>query len=270
MEYFESFQSAFQRGGYGTVVFNTNNDKDEEVRLVRQVVEDGVAGLMVFSAHTSESYAHLEEAQQAGVPVALFDHDFPGLDCVFVGIDEVDAARRAAFHLINLGCDDLIYIDSDCEWTSVRRRRQGFLEVVTRHSTDVRGRLLHVNPFDNVEGQIKEKLPALLFDQKGRLGVIAFNDHAALQAMECIREAGFSVPEEVAVIGFADDLDGAISSNPLTTLQIPRTEIAQLGAYLLMYQIQNPQHKPQKIELTASLIIRSSCGCYPSLERKKV
>ncbi len=269
MEYFEAFQSAFQRGGFGTVVYTSDNDPQEETRLVNQLVRDGIAGLVLFSAHISDSHAHLEAAQQAGVPVAVFDHDFPGLHCNYVGIDELDAAYRATLHLVRLGCDDLIYIDSDHPWTSVQNRRKGFQEMIQKHAPALRGRLLKVSPFDRVAEQINEGLPALLADRQGRLGVVAYNDAAALYAIDCMKDCGLSVSEDASVIGFADDLDGAISGMPLTTMQIPRGEIARSAAYLLMHQIRNPEHKPQKVHMTANLLIRDSCGCYLAAEKHR-
>jgi len=263
MEYFEAFQNACQRGGYGTLVYTSDNDPAEETRLVEQLVREGIPGIALFSAHLMNSYAHLEAAQAAGVKVAVFDHDFPGLNCTYVGIDEFDAAYRATLHLMNLGCDDLIYIDSDWQWTSVRNRCKGFQAAVAKHNSLVRSRILKVKPFANVEEQIQSALPSLLHEAEGRVGVVAYNDRAALGALDSIKATGLTVPDDIAVMGFADDLEGAISGVPLTTMQIPRAEIAQLAAYLLMHQIQQPNQKSQKVEMTANLMIRSSCGAYP-------
>lgn len=269
-EYFEAAQNAFQNGGYGTVVFTSDNDPEEETRLVNRLVQDGIAGVVLFSAHAMDSYAHLEAAQKAGVPVAVFDHDFPGLNCNYVGIDELDAVHRATLHLVRLGCDDLVYIDSGLHWTSALNRRKGFLEVIekyTPHLPHIRGRVLKVDPFTQVAEQISEGLAPLAASRQGRLGVVAYNDLAALHAIDCLRENDLSIPSDASVIGFSDDLDGAISGMPLTTMQIPRAEIARSAAYLLMYQILNPGHKPQKVHVAANLLIRDSCGCYQSTGR---
>lgn len=261
LEYFEGLQSTFQSFGYGTTIFNTDNQPEKEVAIVRRLVEEGVPGLVLFSAHTSGSFAHLVEAQRAGVQIALIDHHFPEFKCNYVGIDDRDAGCRATTHLLNMGCNKIIYLNSDHDWTAVNNRREGFLQAMRKHA-DVEKVILNLCPFGDVASEIYEKLPPLARPASGKIGVVAFNDMAAIHAINCLQESGLSVPEEVAVIGFANDLEGSFENVPLTTMHFPRTEIARFAAYLLMHQIQNPDHEPQKIELPANLLIRESCGCY--------
>ncbi len=262
MEYFDSFQETLQGGGYGTLVLSSDNDPDTETRIVEQLAKEGVPGMVLFSAHQAQSFSHLEKAKAAGVEIALFDHYFPDLDCNSVVVDDRRAGFEAASHLIRLGCDDLIYIGGAYDWTALTLREEGFREAVSLEAGNVRSQVLRVSPFESMKAEIAAQLSSLQVDENRRLGVVAFNDAAALMAIDVLRAKGLSVPQDVAVMGFADDLDGAIGEVPLTTMQIPRDEIARLTAYLIMYQMRNPNHKPKRIELPARLIIRESCGCY--------
>ena len=47
-----------------------------------------------------------------------------------------------------------------------------------------------------------------ILDRGGKIhGLIASNDLSCLGAIQCLEEAGRSIPDEVAVIGFDDILD---------------------------------------------------------------
>jgi DNA-binding LacI/PurR family transcriptional regulator len=71
-------------------------------------------------------------------------------------------------------------------------------------------------------------------------GVVAFNDLIALGAMRVLQEAGLSIPEDVAVIGF-DDIDETRYTLPtLSTVDPGRQEIAEVAVRYLKERIETP------------------------------
>jgi LacI family transcriptional regulator len=94
------------------------------------------------------------------------------------------------------------------------------------------------------------------------LGILAWCDEVALQAIHCVREAGWQVPEQVKVIGIGNHPAGAAAEIPLTTMGMPRQEITRLAAAVLVNQMRDPTHQPERIRLSTRLIIRESCGTY--------
>jgi LacI family transcriptional regulator/LacI family repressor for deo operon, udp, cdd, tsx, nupC, and nupG len=72
---------------------------------------------------------------------------------------------------------------------------------------------------------------------------------------------GRDVPEDVSVIGF-DNLNLLdYVSIPLTTVHVPKREMGQKAAKLLLRQIQGDGVKlPQRISLDAELMVRSTTG----------
>ena len=51
--------------------------------------------------------------------------------------------------------------------------------------------------------------------------LIASNDESAIGAMDALVQAGLRVPEDVAVIGFDNRLEGAIHQPALTSVHVP-------------------------------------------------
>jgi DNA-binding LacI/PurR family transcriptional regulator len=266
-EDFDGLQQAFQREGYGTLLYVADGMLEKEAQIVQQLAAEGVPGLVLYSAHPSPSYAHLRAARQAGMKIVVFDHDFPDLDCNFVGIDDHLAAYEATEHLIRLGCRELLMINSERDWTTHVLRERGFAEAAGEWGAKLPRRVLRLpnlpNPADMAVRFRHDLMSVLETVAQRPLGVVAWWDEMALRAMEYLRDAGWSVPTDAAVVGFANDQSGELADIPLTTMEIPRAEIAHLAAAALVSQMRDPSRPPQRIRLKARMIIRESCGTYP-------
>jgi LacI family transcriptional regulator len=82
----------------------------------------------------------------------------------------------------------------------------------------------------------------------------------ALGALRAIREAGLTVPDDIALVGF-DDLPPALQADPqLTTVEHPIERMGMIAVDLLVQRIREPMAPPQHVILPARLIIRESCG----------
>lgn len=267
----DGLQQSFQSEGYGTTLYVADSSPEKEARIVQRLVSEGVPGLVLYSAHPSRSYAHVREAMQAGMKIVVFDHDFPELPCSFVGIDDHLAAFEATEHLIRLGCQELIFINSERDWTTHVLRERGFDEAAAKWGAGIPRRVIRL-PNCETPAQLGEhlrrELSLQLAGAQRPLGIVAWWDEIALRAIDCVRAAGWNVPRDAAVVGFANDRSGAIAEIPLTTMAIPREEIARLAAAVLVSQMRDPARAPQRIRVKARMIIRDSCGTYRHASRE--
>lgn len=264
-EEFDSLQQVLQGEGYGTTLYVADGVPEKEAQIVQQLAAEGVPGMVLYSCHPSNSYAHLKAAEDAGTKIVVFDHDFPELDCNFVGIDDELAAFEATEHLIRLGCRELIFINSERAWTTHQLRERGFLSAATKWG-DVAHRVIRLPNRHTPEelGEcLDEELSRELKSLRPRVGVIAWWDEMALRAIKVLQASGWSVPNDAGVVGFANDRSGEIAEIPLTTLAFPREEIARLAAMALVNQMRSPNRPGQRVRLKAKMIIRESCGTYP-------
>jgi DNA-binding LacI/PurR family transcriptional regulator len=93
--------------------------------------------------------------------------------------------------------------------------------------------------------------------------VFAVNDAMALGVIRAAREAGLTVPGDVAVVGF-DDIDLAeVSDPPLTTVRIAKELMGELAARQLLELIHSERALPVKSVVATTLIVRGSCGPEP-------
>jgi DNA-binding LacI/PurR family transcriptional regulator len=259
-EELDGFQQSFQAEGYGTTLFVADGSAEKESEIVEQLASEGVPGLVLYSTHPSNSDAHLRSALDAGMKIVCFDHDFPQLPCSFVGIDDHLAAFEATEHLARLGCRELLLINAERHWTTTELRQSGFEDAVVKWG--VPRRILRLSAGSTISESLREGLLPLLGAAQRPLGILVWCDAVAYRAIQCLRQAKWSVPADVRVIGIGNDFIGGEADVPLTTMERPRQEITRLAATALVNQMRDPSRPPQRIRVKARMIIRESCGNY--------
>lgn len=80
----------------------------------------------------------------------------------------------------------------------------------------------------------------------------------AIGALEAVREEGLRVPEDLSIIGLDDIMVSAHISPPLTTIAIPKHQLAKEATELLLRQIDKKSDRSELILLSPSLLLRHS------------
>ena len=103
------------------------------------------------------------------------------------------------------------------------------------------------------------KLLELPVSQRPR-AVVAVNDPVAFGAMDAIREAGLRIPEDIAIVGFTNDIRASLVNPPLTTVHQPAFEVGKKAASKIIKTIEYEDEPVENVELITKLVIRQSCG----------
>lgn len=91
--------------------------------------------------------------------------------------------------------------------------------------------------------------------------ILASNDESAIGAMDALKAAGLQIPEDVAVIGFDDRLEGAVQQPSLTTVRIPLFNMGYHAVELLHEHIRGKHKLDYIVRIDTTLVRRESCGC---------
>jgi signal transduction histidine kinase/AraC-like DNA-binding protein/ABC-type sugar transport system substrate-binding protein len=94
--------------------------------------------------------------------------------------------------------------------------------------------------------------------------LLASNDESAIGAMDALRAAGRRIPEDVAVVGFDDRLEGTVQTPALTTVRIPLFDMGYRAVRLMVGHLDGRQPLEAVTQVDTRLIRRQSCGCTPS------
>jgi LacI family transcriptional regulator/LacI family repressor for deo operon, udp, cdd, tsx, nupC, and nupG len=89
--------------------------------------------------------------------------------------------------------------------------------------------------------------------------VTCYNDLVAMGLCKALSELGIRCPEDVSVVGFDDIKFCENLRVPLTTIRVPKFEMGNLAAQMLIRHIESKQAvTPRKVYLDATLVVRSS------------
>ncbi|NWG18258.1 MAG: LacI family DNA-binding transcriptional regulator [Chloroflexi bacterium] len=222
----------------------------------RQISHNHLAdGLVLLSASASHPLiARLVDTPALFVTIERPRHFAERVS--YVTIDNVQAARTAVEHLIQLGRRKIAIITGPLLNTDSHDRVIGYQQAMEAAGLAVDPRWIVYGEFNTDTGQraMKSLLPL------GLDAVFAASDQIALGVLQTLREAGVCVPQDMAVVGF-DDLPAATATTPqLTTIHHPIREKGAYATRLLLGLIEGSVPEPQQVLLPTHLVIRQSCG----------
>lgn len=248
------------------------DDPAEDRRQVSALLERGVQALLV--APTTTGDAAMEVLRWLGsltVPVILVERQ-PPRELPTLALDAARTAHSlgaglAVRHLVTLGHDRVALITTRQSPTS-RALRTGWQDAV-----DTLGLPSHVGldmevPSYGAPGWAKAYTGVL--ERSRDLGVRALlvhSDREAIGLIEGGRDLGISVPGDLAVVTYDDEI-GAASDPPLTALRPQKHRLGRIAAELALSKLADvsgewPVHR---IELWPNVIVRESCGTVPRPE----
>jgi LacI family transcriptional regulator len=88
--------------------------------------------------------------------------------------------------------------------------------------------------------------------------VLATDDRIAYGVLRALAEKGLRVPEDRSVVGFGDGGPSAYLHRPLTTVDVPYTQMGELGAEILVNNILRKDAIVKRVKLKVHLIRRST------------
>jgi serine phosphatase RsbU (regulator of sigma subunit)/DNA-binding LacI/PurR family transcriptional regulator len=97
--------------------------------------------------------------------------------------------------------------------------------------------------------------------------IVCADDKSAYGVIEALRDNKIQVPEDVAVVGFDDEVESSCITPPLTTIRQPFRELGRKACELLIQRMNNKKVPPETL-LDAQFIVRESCGCFEHLVKK--
>jgi LacI family transcriptional regulator len=184
-------------------------------------------------------------------------------------IDNRLGTRLAMEHLVRLGHREIAFFKGHAGSADTEERWEGIVESAKSLGVKIDPEL--VVQLDKSQLPPGPTVPdeGYMFAQRllGRgprfTALVAFNDVSAMGAIGAFRDAGFSVPEDISVVGF-DDVQAAAFVNPqLTTIRQPLRHMGELAAKTILRRIQTQDTKPENFVVEPELVVRKSTCAAP-------
>jgi LacI family transcriptional regulator len=196
----------------------------------------------------------------AQVPVVVFAGGRTPGDVDAVGVDNRGGARAATRHLLEHGYEQPAYVAGPARSAESNARFKGFCVELTDAGLVAPDRP-HVRGDFTERGGFRAALELLRDRPRPPRALVVGNDQMAMGAAKALASAGYSVPRDVALVGF-DDIALSRHVRPaLTTVRQPMRKLGEECAQLLLRRVAAPDTEAVQSVLPTKLVVRRSCGC---------
>jgi LacI family transcriptional regulator len=254
----QGIAQACNQHDYTLGLFLAGTKADEEKIFPRVSRKGLLDGVIVQAGNRGDQL--IERLANADIPMVVAGRPFQSIDVSYIDIDNVNAAYNAVSHLIRVGRQRIGTIAGPANSTVGIDRKEGYLKALIERGKQVDESLIIEGDFTEAGGyyamqQLLGAKPDAIF---------AASDIMAIGAMRAVRECGLCVPEDIAFVGF-DDLPLSAPMTPaLTTIRQPVNQFGMKAVDILIDLIENGIHPARRIIMSTELVIRDSCGAYPS------
>lgn len=191
------------------------------------------------------------------LPVVVIDSYFESFSCDTVVINNEQGAYLATRHLILKYHTVPGHLKSSFPINNFRERDDGMRTAIHAHGlSTTQSMVLEMTP--SMSGAYADMKEFLTAGNRPARCFFADNDLIAVGAMRALKEAGYRIPEDVAIVGFDNQTVSQFIEPALTTINVPKKDIGRMAVLRLLDRIRMPEMAHCKIEIETSLVDRFS------------
>lgn len=253
---------ATQRG-YTLLLASSDGDAEKERRIVQAMRQRQVDGIVFASVRMADR--EVTTLAKTDTKVVLASRSLPDaqVDCVVT--DSCRGAREATHHLLGHGHRRVAYIAGPQTIVQFQERLQGYMEALERAGLSLEPDLVIHTGTDSASG--RQAVEQLMRLDTPPTAIFAATDNLAFGVLQACHINGWSVPDQLALVGFDNVPFSEIALVPLTTVDSHILSMGRHAAKVLTDRIdesvQHPARHTERVRmiLEPQLVVRNSCGC---------
>lgn len=251
------------KAGYNLIISQSQESESKEIMNVDTMFNRRVDGLIVSLAFDTKDVSHFDSFFEKNIPVVFFDRISYGKSSTNVVIDNFKAGYEATTHLIEQGCKRIAHITGNLIRNVYADRMKGYREALLQKNILFDEKYVIVNNMD--EQSAIEASKELIAMKPMPDGIFVANDNCAAVCMQALKDAGYSIPKDIAIVGFNNDIISRVVNPKLSTINYPGQEMGEIVANALVNHLEGKAN----LNSTSTIIIKSELITRESSLRKK-
>ncbi|MCI6378216.1 MAG: LacI family transcriptional regulator [Clostridiales bacterium] len=221
---------------------------------IRELMQNPPDGVILIGTELREADYPL--LRLFTVPVVVLDNNIVLDNVDSVVMDNRHLMQKTVRYLYELGYRDIGYFKFNLPVNNCDERYEGYLEELGRLGLTP-PEPVYLNPtVDGACEDMKNLIKSGSYVPHG--AAVADNDTVVIGAVKAIREAGYSIPEDLSVVGFDDIPFSAVTMPALTTMRISRSAMGTLAVDMIRKRIKHPDWPGMHMQIGGKLIVRNS------------
>ncbi|MEZ2338050.1 LacI family DNA-binding transcriptional regulator [Mucilaginibacter sp. RCC_168] len=243
---------------YHALIYLTHDSYEREAQMFNDLSSGRVDGVIMSVASNTKDIRHIQELQQAGVPIVFFDRVCEDIPTAKIKTDDFNSAYMATKHLLERGCKNISLVTIEGYPSILQAREGGYKKALTEYQ--VKSKEENIISCSNKYNQeniavLKEHIITVKPD-----GIIATVEHLATTTYLACEELRLNIPNDIKVVCFTNQITAAILNPPLTTVLQPAYDMGRKAAELLFGHLAGKpiQLEKENITLPSKLVVRDS------------
>lgn len=244
--------------GYHMIVASSHSQRSIVESLVNFMKQSFVDGVILMAPSINERVKEILIGSSVPVVVISGKNEVDFVDTV--SIDNFQGAYSIVNFLIkNYGYRKIAIVKGPSTNNDALERYDGYAKALADNKIKINENWVVEGDFTQHSGEIaSSRLLTLL--EKPEV-IFACNDMMALGCYKVINSLGYSIPEDIGVVGFDHILLSDVVLPRLTTVHVPKSELGHEAARLLLERIdKDPDKDAEHIKVSTGIIIGESCA----------
>lgn len=254
----KGMEEVINSSGYQIIFTHSAEDAKKEVAAIETLASKRVDGILISMAESVSDYSIYKQIINMKLPIVFFDRCVYNIGASCVGINDDDSSFQITDLLIQKGYKKIAHLAGPSTISIGRERLNGYKRALVNSGLSVNEKYIKNAALHEQGGYTAMNELLELPKKELPKAVVCVNDPCAFGAMNAVKEAGLKIPEDIAIVGFADDIRSELVSPSLTTIKQPAYEIGKKAAEKLIAHIENDDEKIEDIYLSTEIIERDS------------
>ena len=242
------------KNGFNVFLCNTDDDPSKEKKYIDALKEKYVDGI-IFTVSSNPNREHINELLKCGIPIVMMDRELEDSDVKCVYIDNLEGGYIATKYLINLGHKKIGCITGPLKSKSAIDRYKGYEKAMLESGISINKDLVIESNY-KIEGGILATNK--LLNNSEVSAIFTCNDIMAYGAYKVIKQRGYSVPQDISIVGFDNIYISNMMEKELTTIDQPTYSMGATATKMLIRSINGERINKKHICFKPKLIIRES------------
>lgn len=189
--------------GYHTLIYQSEESHQLEIKAIEAFMSARVDGILASLAKEASDFSHYTQLKKRNVPLVLFDRSNDSLHIPSVVIDDFKGAYLATTHLIEQGYKRIAHLAGPQQFQIFQNRYKGYQAALAAYGIEEDESLICTGDISIEAG--KKAADYFLQLPNPPDAIFSVEDFSALGLMKRLKERNVRIPEEMGIIGFANE-----------------------------------------------------------------
>lgn len=251
--------------GYNIISCISDESFEKESKTLEFLDSGTVDGLIVSLSEETQEKKRVEallEIVDNQIPLVLFDRVSDLVHCDKVVVDDFEAGHTATTYFLDTGCKNIAFVSPISKSSVGTLRFEGYQKALSEKNIPLNDKLVvNFGKDDDLD-----VLMSILLDGAPVDAILGLDEITAVKVLKMVIARGYSVPDDISIIGFTNGQLSEYVTPALTTVSQHGKYIGESAAKRLIERIENAKELKSEFKtkvVKTSLVVRNSTRKLP-------